>query len=113
MPTFSVSPSFNPMSTRKPRALAVKFGDGYEQRSADGINTDLQSWQLTFANLSIADADTIETFFVTNTTSITPFTWTPPNYATPSKYLCRTWTRNEINTTHATIAATFEEVADA
>lgn len=112
MAVFAISPAWNPVSTRKPRTLAIKFGDGYEQRAADGLNPDLQSWQLTFDPIPVADADTIEAFFETNATAVTPFTWTPPRAAASSLFLCRTWTRKIVSPTTDSITATFEEVAD-
>lgn len=111
MPTFTVIPSFAPTSRRRPRVLSTKFGDGYEQRGLDGIHPDLQSWSLTFSERTDADADTIEGFFVTNNTGVTPFDWTSPSGAA-GKYLCREWTRTLVYFDGHTITATFEEVPD-
>lgn len=112
MPTFTISPAWNPVSTRKPRTLAIKFGDGYEQRAADGLHSDLQSWSLTFDPITVADADTIEAFFEDNATAVTPFTWTAPRAGASSQFLCRTWSRKIVSPTTDSITATFEEVAD-
>lgn len=112
MATFTAVPSFSPVSTRKPRILTAKFGDGYEQRGADGINANLQNWQLTFQHMPFAEAAAIETFFTTNQSWIVPFDWTPPRGGTASKYLCRSWTRTMASPNTDTITATFEEVAD-
>lgn len=111
-PEFTISPSWNPVSTRKPRTLSIKFGDGYEQRAADGLHSDLQSWQLTFNPIPVADAETIEAFFVDNETAVTPFTWTAPRAVASSKFLCRSWTRTIVSPLTDSITATFEEVAD-
>ncbi|MFO1417234.1 MAG: phage tail protein [Methylotetracoccus sp.] len=40
------APSFGSESETEPRVGVVKFGDGYEQRMADGINTVLPTWNL-------------------------------------------------------------------
>lgn len=45
------------------RDLIAPFGDGYEQRAADGINALSRSVPLVFAYLSGADADTLCGFF--------------------------------------------------
>lgn len=111
-PEFTIAPSWSPVSQRKPRILAIKFGDGYEQRAADGLHNDLQSWQLTFAPIPVADAETIEAFFVDNATAVTPFTWTAPRASTSSKFLCRSWTRTIVSPLTDSITATFEEVGD-
>lgn len=112
MATFTIAPSFSASCKRAPRTLGIRFGDGYEQRAEDGLNPDLQAWQLTFANVLVEDADTIESFFTTNAAHITPFVWTPPRAVSSSNFLCRTWTRTVATPTTDTIVATFEEVAD-
>lgn len=111
MPTFTYQPSFSPTSTRKPRILSAKFGDGYEQRSADGLHPDLQSWQLSFNNLATTSVDTIEAFFVT-AGGVSTFTWTPPRSSTSSQFLCREWKRTPVAPNLDSITATFEETAD-
>ena len=45
-----------------PRVLVASFGDGYEQRIADGINTLNETYSLSFANRLKADIDDIVTF---------------------------------------------------
>jgi len=45
-----------------PRVLVASFGDGYEQRIADGINTLNETYSLNFANRLKADIDDIVAF---------------------------------------------------
>lgn len=59
---FLYAPSFSIPSTMMPRVRRAQFGDGYEQRSQDGINVLLQKWSLTFENRAKSDADEIEGF---------------------------------------------------
>lgn len=110
--TFTFSPSFSPVSQRQPRVLLAKFGDGYEQRSFDGIHADLRKWSLTFQHCPVAEADAIESFFTTNQTAVRAFNWTPPRAGTPAKFVCRNWTRTMQSPVTDTITATFEEVAE-
>lgn len=112
MAVFTSAPSFLPTSTRRPRILSTKFGDGYEQRGADGINPDLQSWSLLFDHLPVADANTIEGFFVTNNSAVVPFDWTPPRAGAALKFLCRNWTRTMTSPNTDRITATFEQVPE-
>lgn len=57
--------------------LKVRFGNGYEQRTPDGINTTQRSWTITYNNLSTTDRNTVWTFL--NTVQGTAWwTWTPP-----------------------------------
>lgn len=110
MATFTYEPSFGPTSQRAPRILSVRFGDGYEQRGADGINTDLKKWTLTFRHRTITEIDNIESFFVTNNSAVTPFDWTAPRAGASSKYLCRSWTRTIDAPQVDSMTAVFEEV---
>lgn len=110
--SFTWSPSFSPVSQRQPRIVSVKFGDGYEQRGLDGINADLQKWQLTFQHCPVAEADAIEAFFTSNQAAIVPFSWQPPRAGTASKFICRSWTRTIQSPVTDTITATFEQVMD-
>ena len=47
-----------------PRVLSTAFGDGYEQRLADGINVLDQSFTLQFKTRAKAEIDDLITFFV-------------------------------------------------
>ena len=45
------------------RTLTAKFGDGYEQRVLDGINTKNDSFNLSFNNRTSEDINLIAAFF--------------------------------------------------
>lgn len=112
MATFTYTPSYAPTCDRRPRVLSTRFGDGYEQRGADGINSDLQSWKVTFADRTTTEADAIELFFTANNTSVSNFTWTPPNAGAAKRFICRQWTRTTTYFDGHTITATFDEVPE-
>ena len=59
--TYAV-PDKSMTKTSNPRVLVASFGDGYEQRIADGINTLNETYSLSFANRLKADIDDIVTF---------------------------------------------------
>lgn len=46
----------------KHRVLTAKFGDGYEQRVLDGINTKDDTFSISFANRSAEDINLIAAF---------------------------------------------------
>tara|TARA_A100001015_G_C15005674_1_gene720543 strand:+ start:466 stop:855 length:390 start_codon:yes stop_codon:yes gene_type:complete len=50
----------------KPAVLHVKFGDGYEQRASDGINSVKEEYNFNFTNRNKADIDLISDFLDTN-----------------------------------------------
>lgn len=62
MARFTWNPSFGAQAAREPRIRSARFGDGYEQRAASGLNADLATWSLTFENRSDADAASITAF---------------------------------------------------
>ena len=51
-------------STETPRVLLASFGDGYEQRIANGINSLEQTFSLSFKTRTKAEIDDIIAFFV-------------------------------------------------
>lgn len=60
-----------------PRVLEAKFGDGYSQRVADGLNTIMESWGLSFQNRSMVDINTMRAFLESKK-GVFSFTWDPP-----------------------------------
>jgi len=61
-----------------PRVLTAKYGDGYEQRVAAGINNLPESWRLTWNSRSNADANKIIKF-LEDQAGVTAFDWYPPD----------------------------------
>jgi len=105
---FNYSPSFPPKVSYQPRVTEATFGDGYSQRVGDGINTNPQSWSLTFAGIDNATADAIVSF-LSGKAAVTSFTWTPPG-GTEIRVICKTWQRIRPTSTHSTVTATFDQV---
>lgn len=90
-----------------PKVRTAVFGDGYQQRVGDGINTLPRKWSLTFTRRT-ADIDAIEEF-LTDAGGIESFSWTPPS-GLPGLWICKSWVRNLPHTAAQSISATFEEV---
>jgi len=61
-----------------PRVLTASFGDGYEQRIPDGINTLMETYSLNFKTRLKADIDDIVAFLDSNN-GVTKFTLTLPD----------------------------------
>lgn len=96
---------------RKPKVTKATFGEGYEQRQADGINNALATWELTFTGVPPYDAEYIEAY-LKQMNGVTAFDWTPPNRSVSSKFVCDDWERDlnpEIDG-ESNITATFREV---
>ena len=107
MSTFTWSPAPGATLQQQPRVRAAVFGDGYQQRVADGINAMPRSWSLSFTR-ETADIDAIEAFLIAHA-GVTSFDWTPPSGAA-GKWICKSWSRNVIYRNVQAITATFEEV---
>ena len=111
MSTFpSIEADFGAVKNSAPVMRTVKFGDGYEQRVKFGINQDPKKWQLTFANISEADSDTIETFLEARNADGTAFSWSPPDETATYKWICEAWSKTIPSAGLATINATFRQV---
>lgn len=62
---------------RKFRVLKAQFGDGYLQTAPDGVNHQVDSWNIIYANLT--DADRASVWSAIETVGVSDyFTWTPP-----------------------------------
>ncbi len=106
MATFDTAPQSANLS-RQPRVRTARFGDGYEQRVADGINSAPKSWALTFTRPA-AEADVVLAFFVARN-GVEAFDWTDPE-GEAGKYVCREWSSALIGPVAKSITATFEQV---
>lgn len=84
-------------STNTPRTFTVQFGDGYEQRVANGINNLEQKFSVEFRNRTKEEIDDIIAFFV-NKGAVTAFNFTYPDSnnsgETTIKVICETWSQN-------------------
>lgn len=106
MTTFSYSPDFGATATFTPTVKSSKFGDGYQQRQAYGINNIVESWNLKFTVREDTDANAILAFFVA-AGGVTTFDWTNPNGDT-GKYICSSWSPIREVALRKSISATFE-----
>lgn len=106
--TFNYRASSASELTEKPRVVSAKFGDGYEQRSPDGINTILETWVLKF-DRSGADIDAIRAFLKARG-GYQAFQWANP-YNVTNAYICREWKIvKEIG--KSVLTCTFEQVPE-
>lgn len=93
----------------EPRVLTANLGDGYQQRAADGINCDPETWDISWTNRAYADINTLDDFFK-GLGGHTSFDWTPPRASESNKYICTTWNRSYSNPENDDLAATFLQV---
>ena len=111
MVEFTWAPSHPASVDRMPKVKTARFGDGYEQRQADGLNNNLAVWNLVFSHRDSTEAAAIEAFLSARG-GVERFEWTDPD-GNDGAYICRKWTKSYPNGTSRTINAVFEEVAEA
>ena len=101
-----------------PAVRTAQFGDGYQQRVADGLNSIAESYSVSFANRGKSVADDIISFIVGTTlelsgaknfTTGTALTFTNPNEKTV-KVVCATWQQTYTELLGSSVTATFDRV---
>ena len=106
-----VPPTVGTSLTMRPRVRVAQFGDGYSQRTADGLNAQPQFWTVSWSPVTQADADAITNFFAARG-GVQAFRWTPPGQAAPRVFICREWTVAPRGAQLVDINASFVEVFD-
>lgn len=86
--TFSYRPDYESTMSQEPAVLTTKFGDGYEQRVANGINNSPEKWSLKFTvgNPVLPSA----LAFIQARKGVESFYWTN-SFGTTNVYVCRRW----------------------
>ena len=105
--TYVPDRGFNKQTT--PKVNTFQFGDGYAQRTADGINSINTSWSVTFSSRGLIDSAAIIAFFEA-AAGVTPFQFTPPDEATQYNVICPNWSQQYESHISRTITATFNRV---
>mgnify|MGYP001188565944 FL=1 len=109
VPEFIWTPSYNQSAEISPRVLTVRFGDGYTQRTPDGINNNLLNLDLTFENRSEKEATAIA-HFLNVRRGAEAFAYTPPSpYATQKLFICKSFSSTFVFNDNFTVSAKFEE----
>lgn len=100
-----------------PRVLLAEFGDGYEQRLADGINSLAQNINVTFATRPKAEIDDLVAFFESlNGVSKFRFDLEDSNAGSNTetiKCVCSDWSQSWDYDDYYTLSCTFRRVYEA
>lgn len=108
--TLTYDPTIATQKTHTPRVKSIAFGNGYMQIAGDGINSNLESWSLSWI-VNDTDKQSIEDFFNT-TNGYDYFNWTSPeNGASQKQYLVTSWNINPLGANFYNISAQFKEWA--
>ena len=104
----TIKPISASQRSQKPRVKRVQFGGGYFQIAGDGINNNLEKWNLTFV-LDDTDKQTVEDFFLA-TNGYDFFNWTSQEAgATQKEYIVPEWNIQPLSSSNYQITCTFEE----
>jgi phage-related protein len=115
VPNFFWKPSYNSKINNRPRVKINQFGNGYQQRSADGLNFDLIEFSLSFQNRKEKETLSILHFlnerrgkdsFIYNLPSIYSKNSTTLN----SRFICLDWSVIYISFDNYSIEALFNQV---
>lgn len=106
-PEFTWFPDVGSQCATKPAVDVTKFGDGYELRTSNGLNTMPEKWSVKFTR-HISEIAQIEAFLRARAGK-EAFTWrTPENIE--GTYVCREWRKNRLNGEVVEISGDFEQV---
>ncbi len=106
-PIAPAPPSTQPV---RPRVNEAVFGDGYSQRSGDGLNAVSRSFLAQWPLLTVAQLVEIEFFLETHIS--TPFRWTAPLQAVERRWIAIEWTPGYAGADIVSLSATFKQVFD-
>ena len=106
---FIWAPLRDASTSAKPRVRKAQFGDGYEQRSKDGINNDLRPHSLKFRYRD-SIINQIEKF-LEDRGGVESFLYSHKK-APVKLYVCEEWNRTDIDFNTSEISATFREVVN-
>jgi phage-related protein len=103
-PTWATSVSISP------RVLKNPYGDGYEQRIPDGLNTVREIWSVSFEGIAYTECLEIKNFLKARA-GAEAFNWAPPG-ETEIQVKCESFTVEKTSGNTGNVKATFEQVFD-
>lgn len=109
-PYFFWSPSYGVQTENQPKVISIKFGNGYEQRIADGTNHDLLSLSLNFNNRSEKESESIIHFLSSREGYKSFYFKAPPPYSIIKKFICKGWSSQLEFDNNISVSVKFEEV---
>lgn len=109
MAELPIQPDYLSSLNKQPRVRKVGFGDGYEQRSADGLNPNPDKWLLNWDELTDADITTLLSFF-DGLGGVATFTWQSLYASAPKTYVCEKWDPTPVSANHHRLSASIYQV---
>ncbi len=112
--TFSphIKPDENYTVANKPRVLVNKFNDGYASHTGDGINNDLESFTLSWKNLTYTTEGEPILDVLVERAGYKPVLYTRDGQSTQRRYIIPSWNHKRHDGVFVDITAKFEEIAN-
>lgn len=88
--------------------FTASFGDGYIQRTPNGINPLRRTYRLEW-NPCWKETALYITNFARAHLAVTAFWWTPPRELTPIRFICPQWASMPASFVHDQVTLTFTE----
>jgi phage-related protein len=104
--TFTWRPDKAAPAAMEQRTRSAQFGSGYMQEAGDGLNTETQSWALTFTGNKVRIKEILT--FLRAQQGYKAFIWSTPLDG-PLYFKCRSYTPTPLGGTAWTLSATFEQ----
>lgn len=106
------APTYGPTSkTTTPRILETKYGDGYRQRMADGINSLEQQYEAGWENITTAEKNALIALFV-GWGGWDAFSWTIPGDSLATVWTCKSWKETPKTPGYWDLSASFQREFD-
>ena len=105
------NPDYGLTKQNKPNTKIVKFGDGYEHRVSFSLNQNPKTFNLTFKNISEADANILTDFFDERAVDGDSINYTVPTESSAMKFVVEGGYTKTVNYANlATVKVTFRQV---
>lgn len=110
-PSTAVNPFYSSTASMEFRTREANFGDGYTQRSGDGLNTEIETIPLIWNTLTESEYNTIIDF-LKEREGYKAFNFTAPGQSSSKKWICKKYNGYPRAYTVYYLEATFTRVYD-
>ena len=110
-PTNAPTLSYGISLSKEYRILTSTFGDGYTQRVGDGINTEIESWNMTWDIITLSEKNILVDFFDARG-GYEAINFTAPGDSSEKKWVVKGATVTPLSSAYFKVDAKFERVFD-
>lgn len=110
-PSTATAPFYGSNPSKEFRILTASFGDGYSQRVPDGLNTEIEAWEMAW-DVVTEEEKNIITNFLDARGGYGAFGFVMPGETVKKKWVCRKYQARPLTYGFYALTATFERVYD-